>query len=373
MAREQLIVMLQGMGNNERGWAQMVSRWGRVVLIQLGLIEHVEIWEGGRAKHIGPERNLRRSRKLDEALLSSLTMLRAWRLVRRFAPGRTIDVVIASNYNLGLVALGLRSLGLARKVVVVLTDHLPPRGSWLVRLHRRVTGALNAWVAGRADEAWAVSPRIPALQANARRFVVPLCLSETEVVAAPREEIGYIGMPSPDHALDILFEVCRKHNLRLNLIGDSEHLRQIRAAAPPGAVFHGLLNDPNRIHQILQRCFCGYAVYRNTGPGSYSYYGIPSKTLAFFSSDTPVVTTNTAHFTAEIERRGIGRVVEPAPEAIEAAILDLKARCAEFQSAIRRFRAEWNAEALRFHAERLNALGLETNPGNAAESQETQR
>lgn len=362
MAREQLIVMLQGMGNNERGWAQMLSRWGRVVLIQLGLIEHVEVWAARHAEHNGPERSLRGSRKLDEALLSSLTMLRAWRLVKRFTKGQKIDLVIASNYNLGLVALCLRRLGQARKVVVVLTDHLPPRGSWLVRLHRRVTGAMNAWVAGRADEAWAVSPRIPALQANDRRFVVPLCLNENPSAAGPREEVGYIGMPSPDHALEILFEVCRKHDLRLNLIGDSEHLRQIRGAAPPGTVFHGLLNDPTRINQILQRCFCGYAVYRNTGPGSYSYYGIPSKTLAFFSSDTPVVTTNTAHFTAEIDRRGIGRVVEPVPEAIEAAILELKTRCAEYQAAIRRFRSEWNVEVTHFHRERLNALGLHTDP-----------
>jgi ABC-type sulfate transport system permease component len=51
------IVMLQGMGNNERGWARLMSDFGRVVLIQQGMIQHVEIWENRQCVFNGAESN----------------------------------------------------------------------------------------------------------------------------------------------------------------------------------------------------------------------------------------------------------------------------------------------------------------------------
>ncbi len=116
------------------------------------------------------------------------------------------------------------------------------------------------------------------------------------------------------------------------------------------------MTDYTKIDQILSRCFCGYAVYRNTGPHNYSYYGFPSKTLRFFASDVPVITTDTTHFMQDISKFGIGRVVEPVPEQIEKAVLDLKARFAVYYEAINRFRETWNAEVEKFHRERLTTL-----------------
>jgi glycosyltransferase involved in cell wall biosynthesis len=126
--------------------------------------------------------------------------------------------------------------------------------------------------------------------------------------------------------------------------------------APPEVVFHGKISDYAKINEILSRCFCGYAVYRNIGSHNYSHYGFPSKILRFYASNTPVVTTDIAHFTENIAKHGIGYVVEPRPDKIEQAILDLKARPAEFSEAINRFRETWNAGVEKFHAERLEAL-----------------
>jgi hypothetical protein len=97
-------------------------------------------------------------------------------------------------------------------------------------------------------------------------------------------------------------------------------------------------------------------VYRDTGPQSYSYFGIPSKTFYCFASNTPVVTTNTAHFTQNIENYGIGRVVNPTPGEIEKAVLELKEQFRLFYEAINRFREVWNAKAEQFHHEHLAAL-----------------
>ena len=350
------IVMLQGMGNNERGWARLVSKFGRVVLIQQGYVEHVEVWEDGQCTYRGPEWRPARSRIWHEITFGAPMMWRCLRCALRFTRGVKIDLVIGANHSMGLPGLVLRAMGKARKAVCFLTDYMPIRGSVPLRAHRGISAGLVRMVARRADEVWMVSPRIPTGAVNPNRFIVPICLDENPTPAGPREEIGYIGFPSPDHALDVLFDICKRHSFRLNIIGDSPYLESVRQQAPPGTVFHGMLNDETRVNEILARCFCGYAVYRNTGPQNYSYYGIPSKTFYYFASDTPVVVTDTAHFTQNIERRGVGRVVEPLPEQIEQAILQLKRDYPGYAKAIRRFRADWNATAERFHRERLGRL-----------------
>jgi glycosyltransferase involved in cell wall biosynthesis len=133
-------------------------------------------------------------------------------------------------------------------------------------------------------------------------------------------------------------------------------LETIKPLAPPDTVFHGLLNDEEKIGKILNRCFCGYAIYRNTSPTSYSYYGFPSKTLYCFASNVPVVITDVAHFNENFEKRGVGRVVKPLPVEIEKAILEIKSDYEAYSRAIDRFRLEWNADVEAFHRERLTTL-----------------
>lgn len=350
--------MLQGMGINERGWARMASSFGRVVLIQQGFVFHVEIWKDGRRLFNGPETRMSRWRLLDEILLGTLSAVRTFFLTLRHTRGRRIDAIIASNYHNTLAALLLRLAGKSRRVVAFLTDYLPPCGPRRVRLHRRLTSGLMEMAARLADEVWALSPRITTGNRNPNHFVVPICICDSPAPPGPREEVAYIGFPSQDHALDFLFEICRKHGWRLNIIGSSPHLDSIRHLAPPDTVFHGLLNDEETIRGILARCFCGYAIYRDVSPNSYSYYGFPSKTLYNFASETPVVITNAAAFNHRFQTEGVGRVVSPDLSEIEGAMLDILANYPRYAEAIRRFRHEWNAQVLEFHRARFAALGI---------------
>jgi glycosyltransferase involved in cell wall biosynthesis len=352
------IVMLQGMGINERGWAKMVSSFGRVVLIQQGMVTHVEVWESGERVWDGPETMLSHWRRLDDMLLGLPTALRVFFQTVKYTRGRKIDVIIASNYHNSLSAMMLKSLGKARKVVPFLTDYLPLRGSWFVRCHRRLTGWLMQMVSRWADEVWVLSPRIPTGRNNANTFVVPIGINEQPPSVGDRNEVAYIGFPSYDHALEILFAICAKHQFRLNVIGDSPYLQSIRHLAPPGTVFHGMLNNEAHIARILSHCFCGYAIYRDISPNSYSYYGFPSKTLYCFASNVPVVITNVADFNHTFEERGVGRVVEPSLEKIETAVLQLKEHYPAFSKAIDRFRMERNHQVLNFHRERFIALDV---------------
>jgi glycosyltransferase involved in cell wall biosynthesis len=357
------IVMLAATFANERGWAKVMSQFGRVTLVQLEgsyFKEHIEIWEGRQCVHSGAERQSVRFRRLFRFLdsmlfglpLSLTTLKHCWPVVK----GQSTDVIIANANSMALTALLLRTIGKTRKVVCLVGDYFPPKGKFPVRVYRHISGFLTRWLVKHADEVWSLSPRIPTIKANPRHFMVPLYIESVHAAANSRTEIGYIGHPSPDHALDILFAICRKHQLRLNVIGHSPYLQSIKQFAPPDTVFYGEMTDYAKINQIFSRCFCGYAVYRNTGPHNYSYYGFPSKTLRFFASDVPVITTDTTHFMQDISKYGIGQVVEPVPEQIEKAVLDLKARFSIYYEAINRFRETWNAEVEKFHRERLTVL-----------------
>lgn len=348
--------MLVGIGNNDRGSARLASEFGRVVLVQDGPIGHNEIWEKGTRTYNGPEIRIREPRLLSGLTFGLPGIVRNIQTHHKLMEGKACDLIITSAYVQTVAGLWLRATGKTRRVVCVVSDYLPPAGRLAVRVHRRITGFLTRIAAKFSDEAWAVSPRIPTVKVHPRNYVLPLLIDNNNVSPDGRDEIGYIGFPSPDHAIDVLFDICRKHGFKLNVFGDSPYLQSIKNLAPPGAVFHGITNDNVRIGRVLARCFCGYAVYRDTSPQSYSYYGIPSKCLQLFASNVPVVTTNAAHFTQNIATSGTGCVVEPVPEQIEQAILDIRTRFPVYYAAINRFRETWNAGVEKFHRERIAAL-----------------
>jgi glycosyltransferase involved in cell wall biosynthesis len=351
------IVMLQTMAINDRGWAKLISFHGKVCLIQQGFYERVEIWENGSMTYEGPTLDRRPYYLLDEILLNIISMFRVLVYTFKFTRNQKIDLVIAANHNCGLAGLILKLLGKTKKSVTFMTDFLPVQGPLHVQIHRWLTGWLNEVAAYFSDEVWLLSPRIPFGMKNPQRFVVPIVLNDNQCSGQTRPAVGYIGQPTPDHGLEMLFEICRRHKLPLHVIGDSPYLNSIKHLAPTMTVFHGMITDPNAINTVIAQCFCGYAVYQNTGLKSYSYYGFPSKTLPYFANNVPVITTRTSYFSDIIAERGIGLVVEPEMAQIEKAILTLKAsNPAVYAKLISDFRTEWNAGVERFHEERFQAL-----------------
>ena len=351
------IVMLQTMAVNDRGWARMISSHGKVVLIQQGHYERVEIWEKGEMSYEGPTVDRRSYYLLDEIVLNIVSTFRVLVYTFKFTGKQKIDLVIAANHNCGLAGLILKAVGKTGKTVTFMTDYLPVRGAFHVRIHRWLTGWLNEWVTYFSDEVWLLSPRIPVGMKNPHRFVVPIVMNDNHCPVQARMAVGYIGNSSADHGLETLFAVCRKHNLLLHVIGGSAYLDSIKHLAPPETIFHGVMTDLPAIREIISKCYCGYAVYCDTSPGSYSYYGFPSKTLTYLASNVPVVTTRVSFFSDIIAEQGIGLVVEPEFDQIEKAILTLKnADPATSAKLINDFRSSWNAEVERFHRERFQIL-----------------
>src|SRR5580765_8550882 len=125
------IIMLQGTGNNERGWARLVSKYGTVGLFQQGLVYHVEFWKDGNLCRAEETRTL--TRRAEDVTFGAPTISRSIATVLkhyRFP----VELIIAANYAMTLAALALRRAGRARKVVSVVTDQLPEVGSFARRV-----------------------------------------------------------------------------------------------------------------------------------------------------------------------------------------------------------------------------------------------
>jgi hypothetical protein len=348
------IAMWMGSATNEGAWAEILSSFGEVFLVRCGKMREDSIWSNGRQIFLSEKKPVARWRRLDDVFFGFFSAFSIMRQTLKWTHGEPIALLIVEGPR-GLLAVWLKRLGKIRALVSLQSDYLPPVGKLHVRLHRRANMALNRFIAYRADEVWRLSPRIPTGEGHSRNYILPIYINDNEVPPAGRREIIYFGVPSEDHALDVLFQVARRHDIPLHIVGESPYLASIKADAPPKTTFYGYI-EPSRLSEIARHCFCAYAVYRSTGPQSYSYYGCPSKYFHCLANNLPLLTTNTAFFSGEIKKNGVGRVVVLDPQQIEQAILEMRRHSQDFYDAINRFRVEWNRGVERFLAERMAVL-----------------
>jgi glycosyltransferase involved in cell wall biosynthesis len=348
------IVMWMGSATNEGAWAGILSSFGEVFLVRCGKRREDSIWSAGRQIFLGAKKPVTRWRWLDNLFLGFFSAFGIMRQTLKWAQGKPIALLIVEGPR-GLLAVWLKRLGKVRALVSLQSDYLPPAGKLHVRLHRRANMALNRFIGRNADELWKLSPRIPTGEGHPQTHVIPVYINDNKVPPTQRRDVMYFGVPSPDHALDVLFEIARRHDIPLHIVGDSPYLDSIKSSATPRTIFHGYI-EPEQLAEIARQCYCGYAVYRNTSPQNYSYYGFPSKYFHYLANNVPVLTTNTAFFSQDIEKNGVGRVVSPEPRQIEQAILEMRDHSADFDQAINRFRKEWNRGVENFLAGRMAGL-----------------
>ena len=346
--------MWMGSATNEGAWAEILSSFGEVFLVRCGKMREDSIWSNGSQIFVSGKKPVTRWRWLDNVFFGFFSAFGIMRQTLKWTHGEPIALLIVEGPR-GLLAVWLKRLGRVRALVSLQSDYLPPAGKLHVRLHRRANMALNRFIGHNADELWKLSPRIPIGAGHPHTHVIPVYINDNKIPPTERREIMYFGVPSQDHALDVLFDIARQHDIPLHIVGDSPYLHSIRSSATPKTTFHGHV-EPEQLVEIARHCFCGYAIYRNTSPQNYSYYGFPSKYFHYLANNVPVLTTNTAFFSQDIEKNGVGRVVPPEPRQIEQAILEMRDRSQDFYQAINRFRAEWNLGVEGFLAGRMAVL-----------------
>jgi len=99
------IVMLVGIGNNDRGSARLASEFGRTILVQDGPVTHEEIWENGARVFNGPELRGKGWRLLSMLPLDLPGIWRNLQTCRRLTRGEKVDLIIASAYVQAAAAL----------------------------------------------------------------------------------------------------------------------------------------------------------------------------------------------------------------------------------------------------------------------------
>lgn len=257
-----------------------------------------------------------------------------------------VDIVMAEAPFVCRWALRYRALGLARKVIYMESDWLPeddPALPFHRRLFRKyIHQALDISCAAKADMTWNISERI--IRARERRAPFlegrPTIVKYSPVFKPVKPRIGgreqriiYVGLPRKGHHLDMLFNVVARINtsssadLHIDIVGDSPLVKELAVLASNLGIsskitWHGALYDEAAIESVVQRCILGYAIYGNLSDKHYSYYGIPSKVIQYFSYGLPALTTDIAEFCATIRDNGLGYVVNANEDEVERAIRD---------------------------------------------------
>ena len=359
------ILMFLNAGNNERAWARIMSARSRVLLYTMSNTMSQEIWESGKLTSSSVPRKTMGSNKYNFPFLYAYTWWRLmWIGLRVFLEYGKVDLTVGASMPFGNAALRLRDKGKSRRAVLLLQDYFPVKGSVLQRLWRRYHAFFSRITARKADEVWLVSPRIPTAGVPSdRRHVIPLYVDDNGTTPEGRTDIAYVGHPIEDHCLPLLFDVCHKHRIRLHFVGQGPYLSSIKHLAPPDTIFYGFVGDPEKLKSILSHCFCGYAIYRLTGPDNYAWYGVPSKIYTYLANNVPVVTTDITEFSGNVATHSLGRLVEPTMDQIEAAILHIRDNYRNYYDSINSFRTQWNRQVEAFLNERLDSLiGVDESP-----------
>ena len=124
------IVMLVGIGNNDRGSARLASEFGRTVLVQDGPVGHNEIWEKGARTYNGPEIRIREPRLLSELTFGLPGLVRNIRSYHKLKEGKPCGLIITSAALAVsfLIPRPVAAEDLSRAVGVFLAYYLIRRG-----------------------------------------------------------------------------------------------------------------------------------------------------------------------------------------------------------------------------------------------------
>lgn len=334
--------------------ARVLSANAIVDLVQKGQMWHVETWERGACVHASP-RIAHRLWWLDDKLLNWGSTLFSWwfsLMGYTFCDdmwARPYDVVIFVGYDAGRVARWLRKRGYARRLIMLLTDYMPLTGAWPVVAFRLVTNLLNERTAARCDEVWTLSGRIP----SKRAYLMPLLIHQFPK-GRRRRAVAYVGYPTDAHGLDLLFRLSAKHGFAVEVVGESAYLRKLRDRS--GSLhlvrFHGLVTEPDRIHEIVAGCSAGWGIY-HADAQPWLRNGVNGKLYTYLGNGIPPLTTHCSETSCLVEQAGVGVAVTDDPAEIERGLLSLLDGSPEIHAGIEDWVIRWNRAAERFLMERV--------------------
>lgn len=258
------------------------------------------------------------------------------------AQGRRYGLFIGVDPLNCLAGLGLRALGVVRRVIFYSIDFTPKR--FEQQIFNTIYHAIEALCVRLADIRWDVSPRIA--QGRATFFgikredfpvtVVPVGVWEKDIVqaAAPFDPhrfvfVGHLlkkqGVEKVIAALPSL--VKRVRDAHFLIIGGGEEEAALRRLARTlhmdgHVTFTGWVWDQEKVKSLLAQCAFAVAPYDPHGADeeNFTYYADPTKIKTYLACGLPIITTDVPHNAQALSEAGCARIVRYETSAIARAL-----------------------------------------------------
>jgi len=241
------------------------------------------------------------------------------------------DFYIGVGPFCALLGLILRSLNIVRRVIYYQLDYFPT--SWadtlIHEIRVKVYAIIDRIVNTYSDMVWNVSPRLIEIkrmvgiirrksppQIVIRDGIDSAKVRRAALRAVKKHSIGFIGILRRDQGVQLLIKVLPRivrifPDIEVHIIGSGPFESTLKhlvsnLGLENHVIFHGRVDDEEKVFNILSRCACGIALFT---PDSYARYGEPGKIKTYLECGLPIITTKVPYIALEIEKYRAGIVI----------------------------------------------------------------
>lgn len=268
------------------------------------------------------------------------------RLKEKFGPYSVYFTVNAFTAWSGNI---LRSLGLVQKTIFWVWDYYPPiHDNAVVRFMRFLYWQFDIPATKQTNRVVFLNKRLIDLRKtlgilpeNISYPVVGIGTNPiSKVQRKPMQpvKLAFIGVVKKSQGLDLVYKsadlLAKQYpGITFHIIGggpDISRYRRLASSTPLKTIFHGYIQNNNRVNTILKHCHIGIAPYV-PDKSNVAYFSDPSKIKRYIESGLPVITTNVFDFSKEISRSQAGIVIPYLPKEFARAVNQLIQRYDNFQ------------------------------------------
>ncbi len=228
----------------------------------------------------------------------------------------------------------LKQLGLVSHVTYWVWDYFPVRGpDWTLRVIRYAYLLFDMIALRLSDTLIFPNRRQLKLRQTLHGIrgsypIVPLGGAKPILYhTRTSHTVGFLGMLKASQGLDLVFssldEILNIHpRIRLEIVGSGPEEAYFRAKAKKykdRVIFHGYVEDQNKLNAIARKWFAGLAVYEPI-PGNESYFGDPSKIKVYLSQGVPIITTNVTQYGTLAKKHAFGITIPYAKKPLIEAV-----------------------------------------------------
>lgn len=268
------------------------------------------------------------------------------RLKEKFGPYSVYFTVNAFTAWSGNI---LRSLGLVQKTIFWVWDYYPPiHDNAVVRFMRFLYWQFDIPATKQTNHVVFLNKRLVDLRKTLgilpENISYPVVGIGTNPISRVRQKpmrpvkLAFIGVLKKSQGLDLVFKsadlLAKQYpGMTFHIIGggpDMPRYRRLASSTSLKTIFHGYIQNNNKVNTILKRCHIGIAPYV-PDKSNVAYFSDPSKIKRYIEAGLPVITTNVFDFSKEISRSRAGIVIPYLPREFFQAVNTLIQRYGSFQ------------------------------------------